>query len=119
MDIHIHFPDLVTAASALANALAARVGTAHTPAQAPAAPVAQTAPAPAAAPAPVVAPTTAPSYTGQDLAMAGAQLLRDNPGVQPQLMGLLTQFGVRAATELKQDQLSAFAAAMRQLGAKL
>ena len=70
-------------------------------------------------PPPAQAPTAAPTYTIADLSLAGANLLRDNPALHPQLMGLLQQFGVKATTELQPDQLPAFANALRQLGAKL
>ena len=73
----------------------------------------------APAPAAPVAPTTAPSYTAADIARAGAMLIQANPGIQPQLQTLLQQFGVRAAMDLKPDQLSNFANALRGLGAKL
>ena len=128
MDIHIKIdcPDLVSAAGVLAEAWglkpqqAAPVPSAHAPVhpqppvQAPAAP---TVPAPAAVP--TTAPVTGPSYTVQDLAVAGANLIQENPSAHPQLMGLLGQFGVRAVTDLKPEQLGSFANAMRRMGAKL
>ena len=77
------------------------------------------APAPAPAAAPTTAPVAGPTYTIQDLAVAGANLVRENPAVHPQLMGLLGQFGVQAVTDLKPEQLGPFANAMRQMGAKL
>lgn len=128
MDIHIKIdcPDLVSAAGILAEAWglkpqqAAPVPSAQAPVhpqppvQAPAAP---TVPAPAAVP--TTAPVTGPSYTVQDLAVAGANLIQENPSAHPQLMGLLGQFGVRAVTDLKPEHLGPFANAMRQMGAKL
>ena len=128
MDIHIKIdcPDLVSAAGVLAEAWglkpqqAAPVPSAQAPVhpqppvQAPAAP---TVPAPAAVP--TTAPVTGPSYTVQDLAVAGANLIQENPSAHPQLMGLLGQFGVRTVTDLKPEQLGSFANAMRQMGAKL
>ena len=66
-----------------------------------------------------VAPTAAPSYTSADIARAGAMLIQSNPGIQPQLAALLQQFGVRAAMDLKPEQLGNFANALRGLGAKL
>lgn len=145
MDIHIKIdcPDLVSAANILAEAWglktpqAAPVPSAQAPVHpqppvqapaaptvpAPAAPITQsTAQAPAPAPtaqAPTTAPVTGPSYTIQDLAVAGANLIQENPSAHPQLMGLLGQFGARAVTDLKPDQLGPFANAMRQMGAKL
>lgn len=128
MDLHIKIdcPDLVSAAGILAEAWglkpqqAAPVPSAQAPVhpqppvQAPAAP---TVPAPAAVP--TTAPVTGPSYTVQDLAVAGANLIQENPSAHPQLMGLLGQFGVQAVTDLKPEQLGSFANAMRQMGAKL
>ena len=142
--IQINCPDLVSAANILAGAWGRKTQQAapvlpQPTVQAPAAPqpikepkttpvAPQAAPitpptAQAPAPAPVAAPTTAPvagpTYTIQDLAVAGANLVRENPAVHPQLMGLLGQFGVQAVTDLKPDQLGPFANAMRQMGAKL
>ena len=128
MDIHIKIdcPDLVSAAGILAEAWglkpqqAAPVPSAQAPVH-PQPPVqaraAPTVPAPAAVP--TTAPVTGPSYTVQDLAVAGANLIQENPSAHPQLMGLLGQFGVRAVTDLKPEQLGSFANAMRQMGAKL
>lgn len=131
MDIHIQIncPDLVSAAGILAEVWGRKTPQAprtapvppQPPAQAPAAPIAQTTPAPAPAPAaaPTTAPVAGPTYTIQDLAVAGANLIRENPSAHPQLMGLLGQFGVQAVTDLKPEQLGPFANAMRQMGAKL
>ena len=139
MDIRIQIscPDLVSAAGILAGAWGHKTQQAdpvlpQPPTQAQAAPQPikepQTAPitpptAQAPAPSPAAAPTTAPvagpTYTVQDLAVAGANLVRENPAIHPQLMGLLGQFGVQAVTDLKPEQLGPFANAMRQMGAKL
>lgn len=138
MDIRIQIscPDLVSAAGILAGAWGHKTQQAAPvlPTQAPAAPkpikepqaapiTPPTAQAPAPAPAPAAAPTTAPvagpTYTVQDLAVAGANLVRENPAIHPQLMGLLGRFGVQAVTDLKPEQLGPFANAMRQMGAKL
>ena len=129
MDIHIQIncPDLVSAAGILAEAWGRKTPQAprtapvppQPPAQAPAAPIAQTTTAPAPAAAPTTAPVAGPTYTVQDLAVAGANLIRENPSAPPQLMGLLGQFGVQAVTDLKPEQLGPFANAMRQMGAKL
>lgn len=142
--IQINCPDLVSAAGILAGAWGRKTQQAaqvlpQPPAQAPAAPQPikepQTAPAApqaapiappvvqAPAPAPAAAPTTAPmagpTYTVQDLAVAGANLIRENPAINPQLTGLLMQFGVQAVTDLEPEQMGPFANAMRQMGAKL
>ena len=105
-----------------------------TPAPAPV-PV-QTAPAPAPAPvaapvpaAPPVAPTptaaaptpavpvTAPTYTLDQIAKAGANLV--DAGKMEQLLALLTKYGVQAVTQLTPDQYGAFATELRALGAQI
>lgn len=130
--IQINCPDLVSAANILAGAWGHKTPqaapvppqpTVQAPAEpqpikepktAPAAPITQS-----TAQAPTTAPVSGPTYTIQDLAVAGANLIQENPSAHPQLMGLLGQFGVRAVTDLKPDQLGPFANAMRQMGAKL
>lgn len=80
--------------------------------------VSPTAAAPIVAPpvAPVV-PTTVQTYTKDQLAVAAAPLI--DAGKQTELINLLGSFGVRAITELKEEQLGAFATALRGLGAKI
>lgn len=71
-------------------------------------------------PTPPVAPTApAPSFTLEQVGKAGADLIAANPAKMPELLGLLGQFGVQAITELKPEQIGAFATALRGLGAKL
>lgn len=87
------------------------------------------APAPGPAPTPVAAsanaappvvPTApAPGFTLEQVGKAGADLIASNPAKMPELLGLLGQFGVQAITELKPEQVGAFATALRGLGAKL
>lgn len=105
----------------------APVQTAPTPA-----PVAASAPAPAptptpaappvtpmptaAAPAPAV-PVTAPTYTLDQIAKAGANLV--DAGKMEQLLALLTKYGVQAVTQLTPDQYGAFATELRALGAQI
>lgn len=124
--------------------VAAAAPTAH-PAPAPAPVVAPVAPAPApvapapapvaAAPvsgpqaalpgsvpaaAPIAAPVApAPTYTVEQIGKAGADLATHAPGKMPELLALLQKYGVRAITELKPEQLGAFATELRGLGAKL
>ena len=142
--IQINCPDLVSAANILVEAWGHKTQQAapvlpHPTVQAPAAPqpikepqtapaapqaapvtpLTAQAPAPSPAAVPTAAPVAGPTYTIQDLAVAGANLVRENPAVHPQLMGLLGQFGVQAVTDLKPEQLGPFANAMRQMGAKL
>ena len=100
-------------------------------APAPAAPAPAVTPAPAPAPAPVQAPVTpapapapapvpvapAPTYNRDQSMTAGAALI--DAGKINELMGLLNSFGVQAVTQLKQDQLGAFATELRKLGAQI
>lgn len=97
------------------------------------APVAAPAPAPtpaappvtpmptAAAPAPAVpvtaVPVTAPTYTLDQIAKAGANLV--DAGKMEQLLALLTKYGVQAVTQLTPDQYGAFATELRALGAQI
>jgi len=72
------------------------------------------------APMPAAVPTApAPAYTIERVANAGAALVESNPGIMPQLFGLLNQYGVQAVTELKPDQLGPFATALRGMGARI
>lgn len=63
---------------------------------------------------PVTAP---PQYTIDQIMKAGATLM--DAGRVDDLMNLLHSFGVMAVTDLKPEQLGAFATALRQLGAKI
>lgn len=63
---------------------------------------------------PVTAP---PQYTIDQIMKAGATLM--DAGRVGDLMNLLHSFGVMAVTDLKPEQLGAFATALRQLGAKI
>ena len=99
------------------------------PAPATPAPAVTPAPAPAPTPAPVQAPVTpapapapvpvapAPTYNRDQIMTAGAALI--DAGKINELMGLLNSFGVQAVTQLKQDQLGAFATELRKLGAQI
>lgn len=103
----------------------APVQTAPTPAPV-AAPASAPAPAPAAPPvtpmptaaAPTSAvPVTAPTYTLDQIAKAGANLV--DAGKMEQLLALLTKYGVQAVTQLTPDQYGAFATELRALGAQI
>lgn len=85
------------------------------PAPAPAAPLVTPMPT-AAAPAPAV-PVTAPTYTLDQIAKAGANLV--DAGKMEQLLALLTKYGVQAVTQLTPDQYGAFATELRALGAQI
>lgn len=132
--VTLEAPALAAAVDNLAVAIANRQT--HAPAAAvqqnaaPAAPVQQppAAPvAPTAAPtvaqtgpratAPGSAPTAAPSYTKEQLQLAGGNLITAHPEKMPELMGLLQRFGVANVTALPEEQIGAFATAMREIGA--
>ncbi len=98
-------------------------------AAAPTAPV-PTAPIPSPVPAPTpvsnaapVAPVAGvplaqpPQYTIDQIMAAGAYLM--DAGKINDLLNLLHSFGVQAVTDLKPEQLGAFATSMRELGAKI
>jgi len=70
----------------------------------------------AAAPTPAV-PVTAPTYTLDQIAKAGANLV--DAGKMEQLLALLTKYGVQAVTQLTPDQYGAFATELRALGAQI
>lgn len=140
----IQAPELAAAIAALAAAVSEAKTTATTnPAPAiPQPPVAQAAPidvsAPVAPPAPpvqaqppvtpatnpapvapppVVPTAAAPTYSRDQIMTAGAALI--DSGKISELMGLLNAFGVQAVTQLKQEQLGAFATELRKLGAQI
>lgn len=149
INVTVNAPELAEALNNLAAALkgakpepaASKAGKADKPAPVPPAdymPPADTAPAPATpapavtpapAPAPVQAPVTpapapapvpvapAPTYNRDQIMTAGAALI--DAGKINELMGLLNSFGVQAVTQLKQDQLGAFATELRKLGAQI
>lgn len=75
----------------------------------------QTAPAPATVQPSV--PTTAQSYTLDDLAQAAMTLM--DAGRQPDLLQLLSNFGVESLPALPPAQYGAFATALRGLGAQI
>lgn len=126
INVTVNAPELAEALNNLAAAMkgakpepaASKTSKADKPAPVPPAdymPPADTAPAPAT-PAPVpVAP--APTYSRDQIMTAGAALI--DAGKINELMGLLNSFGVQAVTQLKQDQLGAFATELRKLGAQI
>lgn len=87
---------------------------------APEAPQAATTPAEPEKPAekPVEA-AAAPAPTMDQIANAGARLLDADAGKMMPLLDLLREFGVQAITQLKDDQLAAFAERLRGLGAEV
>lgn len=101
------------------HALAAATKPVAAPAAAPVpVPVQPPAPAPVPVAAPPVVPVAAaPAYDRDQIMTAGAALI--DAGKINELMGLLTAFGVQAVTQLKSEQLGAFATELRKLGAQL
>jgi hypothetical protein len=61
--------------------------------------------------------TTQPSYTRDNLAAAAMTLM--DSGRQPELLNLLSQFGVDTLPALLPEQYGAFATALRGLGAQI
>lgn len=141
MKIKIDVPELVAAVEKLAAAIDKTALNITVPndgtlnfnmpaGNAPVAPAPASAPAPAptpaappvtpmptaAAPAPAV-PVTAPTYTLDQIAKAGANLV--DAGKMEQLLALLTKYGVQAVTQLTPDQYGAFATELRALGAQI
>jgi len=62
-------------------------------------------------------PTTVQSYTMEQLAAAGTQIV--DAGRRAELVSLLSSFGVKALTALPKEQYGAFATSLRALGAKI
>lgn len=102
----------------IAESAARDQAAAPVPVPAPSAP-AQTGLAHQEAPTPAVPLSTAPSFTLEQVAKAGSDLLSAQPEKMPELLALLEQYGVRAVADLPADRLGAFATALRGLGAKL
>lgn len=133
--VTVDFPGLPEALTALADALGKRAETDEVKEVEAAAAANPTAPAQAASttvtaaptPAQPTAPTTAAptasavraedTYTLDALSRAGAALV--DAGMMPQLLDLLTKYGVRAVVQLPKEQYSAFADELKALGAQL
>lgn len=147
--ITVDCPDLVNAATTLANALAG-VKPAANPAAAPAAanvsgtapvaqygsaaPVAQVNPTQTGYPSTPSMPTSypsntapvtaapvaqAPAFTLEQVSKAGADLITAQPAKMQDLMALLQQYGVQTIQALPADKLGAFATALRGMGAQI
>ena len=78
------------------------------PVEAPAQPIRDT---------PIAVPTQQAAYTQEDLALAATQLV--DAGKLQQVQELLAKFGVQALTLLPKEQYGAFAAELRNMGAKV
>lgn len=74
----------------------------------------QTAAIPAAAPAPLPAQTAPQTYTVQQLGQAARPLMEN--GRQPELIGLLAEFGVQSVAALPENRRADFAARLRAMG---
>ena len=86
----------------------------------PEAPQAATTPAEPEKPAEsAVAAAAEPAPTMDQIANAGARLLDADANKMMPLLGLLQEFGVQAITQLKPEQLAAFAGRLRALGAEV
>ena len=66
---------------------------------------------------PCVPVTAVPVFSRDQIMTAGAALI--DAGKINELMGLFNAFGVQAVTQLKQEQLGAFATELRKLGAQI
>ena len=137
VQITIGCPDLVAAATILANAVAGiKPAVNPTVTQPAAAPSTQNVPAqvnatqtgyssmPTSYPsntAPVVqAPVAqAPTFTLEQVSKAGADLITAQPAKMQDLMALLQQYGVQTIQALPADKLGAFATALRGMGAQI
>ena len=110
INVTVSSPDIVKAISLLVAALRPDAGAAApTPS-----------PAPVQTQAPTPAPVTAaPSFTTAQVAKAGADLMQNNPGLQPALVDLIHRYGAQTVQEIPQDKLGAFATELRQMGAKI
>ena len=141
ISITINCPDLVTAAKAVSEALCSRTNKGPVASVAPATvapqptapvatPVTQSAPqmTPPVAPQPVVPPVApppvpptapAPTLTLAQICKAGADWMVLSPNNKPQLQALCQRYGVADPTQLKQEQLGAFATELRALGVQI
>ena len=128
--VRIEIPGLPEALNALAGAIGrqpeavAAPKTGALPAAPAVNPTTPAQPAPTtgtAAPTPVQPPVVpvaaALTYNRDQIMTAGAALI--DAGKINELMGLLNAFGVQAVTQLKQEQLGAFATELRKLGAQI
>lgn len=88
-----------------------------TPTPAPATPTPAPVPVPLAPAAPPLA--AAPTYTYEQIGVAGANLVAANPASMAAVQGLLQRYGVQLVTDLKPDQLGPFATELRGLGAQI
>ena len=125
VNVTVKAPELAEAILSLAAALSGAALPAPAPVQAQTPPAPTPTAAPAAAPVPVQPPAAppavpvaaAPAYSREQIMTAGAALI--DAGKMNELIELLGAFGVQAVTQLKQEQLGAFATELRKLGAQI
>ena len=60
-----------------------------------------------------------PEVAVEQIGKAGADLVSQDAAKMPELLALLQKYGAQAITQLKPEQLGAFATELRGLGAKL
>ena len=116
VNVNVRCQDLAALAAAILEAPRARM-----PETVPvnAAPVPTTAPTPVPTTAPTPVPTAAPAFTLAQVAKAGAELMTQNPGMQPTLQAMLGRYGAQTVQEIPAERLGAFATELRQLGANI
>ena len=118
ISITINCPDLVTAAKAISEALCSRASKEPVASVAPAT-VAPQPVAPTVAPPPVPPTAPTPTLTTEQVCTAGANWMAMNPNGRTQLQALCQRYGVADPTQLKQEQLGAFATELRALGVQI
>lgn len=120
--VTVSCPDLVEAANTFAAALKGQpvplpVAPTPTVAAPPATPDMPTSPTPVSPPPVPLA--AAPSFTLEQLAHAGADLVTREPAKAQAAQALLQQFGINAVTDLPKERYGEFATALRGLGANI
>jgi len=104
--VTIESPELASAINSLAAALSSKPSTTdYTPE------------APSQEAVPLTSTAPVPEITREQIMSAGAALI--DAGKMTELLGLLNSYSVQAVTHLKQEQLGAFAAELRKLGAQI
>ena len=75
--------------------------------------------APPVAPPPVPPTAPTPTLTTEQVCTAGANWMATNPNGRTQLQALCQRYGVTDPTQLKQEQLGAFATELRAMGVQI
>ena len=63
--------------------------------------------------------TPAPGFTVEQIAKAGADLIGAQPAMMADCQALMQRYGIAQITQLRPDQLGAFATELRGLGARI